>query len=98
MGICTIIILAPNKVYYTRSNPADIVDNPNQIGKKKKQIVGSENKVPLKRANSLPKELGSLSDIEFDLKFEKSLFRTKSETNLKETILDHVFTYFVNEK
>ena len=59
MGIYTIIIMAPNKVYYTRSNPdpnrADIVDNPDQIGKKKKQTVSSENEVPLKRADSLPK-------------------------------------------
>ena len=75
MGIYTINIPAPKKVYYTRSNPdpnpADIVDNLNQIGKKKKQIISLEIEVPLRKANSLPKELVSLSDIEFDLKFEK---------------------------
>ena len=75
MGIYKIIILAPKKVYYTRSNPdpnpADIVDNPDQIRKKKKQTDSSETDLPLKRVDSLPKELVSLSDIEFDLKFEK---------------------------
>ena len=74
MGIYTIIILAPKKVYYTRSNPdpnpADIVDNPDQIGKNKKQTVSSETEVSLKRVDSLHKELVSLSDIEFDLNFE----------------------------
>ena len=102
MGILTIIILAPKKFYYSRSNPdpnpPDIVDNLDQIGKKEKKIDSSETKIPLKSADSLPKELLSLSDIEFDLKFEKSLFRTKSETHLKEIVLDHVFTSFVKEK
>ena len=59
MGIYPINIMAPKKVYYTRSNPdpnpPDIVDNLDQIGKKKKKIVSSETKVPLKIADSLPK-------------------------------------------
>ena len=59
MGIYPINVLARKKVYYPRSNadpnPPDIVDNPDQIGKKKKQIVSSETEVPLKRADSLPK-------------------------------------------
>ena len=54
--------------------------------------------MPLRKANSLPKELVSLTDIDFDFKFENSLFRNKSETDLKETIIDLVFTSFVNEK
>ena len=66
--------------------------------KRKKQIVSLEAEVPLRKANSLPKELVSLTDIEFDFKFENSLFRNKSETYLKETIIDPVFTSFVNEK
>lgn len=102
MGIYTIIILAPKKFYYTISNLnpnlPDIVDNPNQIGKKKKQIVSLETELPLRKYNSLPKELVSLSDIDFDFKFENSLFRNKSETDLKETVIDPVFTSFMNEK
>ena len=74
--------MASRKTYYTRSNPDPkptvIVDNPDQIGKKKKQIVNLETEVPLRKSNSLPKELVSLNDIDFDLKFEYSLFKTKS--------------------
>ena len=78
--------LAPKKIYYTRNNPdpnpPDIVDNPNQIGeKKKKQSDSFETEITLKRADSLPNELVSLSDIDFDIKFEKYLFRTKSESD-----------------
>ena len=67
-------ILAPKKIYYTRSkpdpNPPEIVDNSDQIGKKKKKQIDSfETEIPLRRANSLPKELVSLSDIDFDLNF-----------------------------
>ena len=54
--------------------------------------------MPLRKYNSLPKELLSLYDNDFDFKFENSLFRNKSETDLKETIIDPVFTSFVNEK
>ena len=104
MGIQKKVILASRKTYYTRSNPdpkpAVIVDNREQIGKnkKKKQIVNLETEVPLRKANSLPKELVSLSDIYFDFKFEQSLFKTKSETDLKDTIIDLVFTSFLSEK
>ena len=102
MGIYTIIILDPKKLYYTRSNPnpnpADIVDNLNQIRKKRKQTVSLETEVSLIKADSLPKELVSLSNIEFDFRFEKSLFRTKSETDLKETIIDPTLISFVKEK
>ena len=40
----------------------------------------------------------SLTDIDFDFKFENSLFRNKSKSDLKETIIDPAFTSFVNEK
>ena len=50
MGIQKIVILASRKTYYTRSNtdpkPSVIVDNPYQIGKKKKQTVNLETEVP----------------------------------------------------
>ena len=96
------VILASRKVYYNRSNPNSkpviIVDNPDQIGKKKKQLENLEVEVSLKRVNSLPQELVSLQDIDFDLKFEHSLFRIKSESDLKITVLDLVFTSFLNTK
>ena len=40
----------------------------------------------------------SLNDIDFDLKFEYSLFKTKFETDLKITIIDPVFLSFLNAK
>ena len=40
----------------------------------------------------------SLTDIDFDFKFEQSLFRIKSETDLKDTVIDHVFTSFLKTK
>ena len=55
------------------SNPdpklAVIEDNSDRIGKKTKQIEDLDTKFSLIRANSLPQELVTLQDIEFDLKF-----------------------------
>ena len=48
--------------------------------------------------NSFPQELVSLQDIEFDLKFEHSLFRSKSESNLSTVILDPIFISFLEGK
>ena len=96
------IILASRKVYYTRSNPDPkpvvIVENPDRIGKKKKQLENLEVEVLLKRVNSLPQDLVSLQDIDFDLKFENSLFRSQSKSDLKTTFLDPVFISFLNTK
>ena len=98
MWVFKIVILASRKTYYTKSNPdpkpAVIVDNPDQIGKKKKQTVNLETEVPLRKANYLPKELVSLNDIDFDLKFKYSVFKTKFEIDLKNTIIDPVYFHF----
>ena len=89
------VILAYRKVYYTRSNPdpkpAVIVDNLDRIGKKKKHSENLEAEVSLIIVNSLPKELVSLQYIDFDLKFEHSLFKSKSENDLKTIVLDLTF-------
>ena len=73
MWVLKTVILASRKIYYTSSNPDPkptvIVDNLDQIGKKKKQLEYLEPEVSLKRVNSLPQELVSLQDIDFDLKF-----------------------------
>ena len=82
------------KVYYTRSNPDPklvvIVDNPDRIGKKK-QREDLDAKVSLLRVNSLPQKVVSLQDIEFDLEFEHSLFRNKSESDLNNIVIDPGF-------
>ena len=94
--------MASRKTYYTRSNPdpkpAVIVDNPDRIGKKKKQTKNLEFEVSLIRVNSLPQELVSLQYIDFDLKFEHSLFKSKFENDLKTTVLDPAFISFLNAK
>ena len=50
------------------------------------------------RVISLPSELESLQDIDFDLKFEHSLFKRKSENDLKNVVLDPNFISFLNAK
>jgi len=42
----------------------------------------------LVRSSSLPTKVLSLEDIPFDLKFELSLFRSKSKTSLSEIVFD----------
>ena len=94
--------MASRKVYYTRYNsdpkPVVIVDNPDRIGKNKKYIEDLDIKISLNRVNSLPQELVSLQDMEFDLKFENSLFRRKYESNLSNDVLDPVFISFLESK
>lgn len=79
-------------------NPIVIVDNPDRIRKKKKQTKNLEAEVSLIRVNSLPQELVSLQHIDFDLKFEHSLFKIKYENDLKTTILEPDFVSFLNTK
>ena len=74
------------------------MDNPDRIGKKKKHIEDLDVKISLNRVNSLPQELVSLQDIEFDLKFGNSLFISKSESNLNIVGLDPSFNSFLESK
>ena len=101
-GYWKIVIIASRKSYYTRSNPDPkpvvIVDNPDRIGKKKKQTENLEAEISLIRVNSLPSELVSLQNIDFDLKFEHSLFKSKYESDLKTVVLDPGFVSFFNAK
>ena len=66
--------------------------------KRKKQTENLEAKISLIRVNSLPSELVSLEDIDFDLKFEHSLFKSKSKSDLKTVVLDPSFISFFNAK
>ena len=52
----------------------------------------------LSRYNSLLEKFETLQDIEFDLNFEQSLFRTKSESDLHETVIDLDFISFIETK
>jgi hypothetical protein len=83
--------LAPKRAY-TRSHPdpepAIATDNPEQLLRKKTIAEGSVSHNPLQRSPSLPEELVSLQDLDFDILFEQSLFRTKSDSFVAETVLD----------
>jgi hypothetical protein len=88
---CEIEILAPKKIH-TRSNPdpeaAIPVSDPENIVHKRKENPVTPVLHP-DRYLSLPKDrVTSIEDLEFDVKFEQALFRTKSESCLSETIFD----------
>jgi hypothetical protein len=63
-------------------------DNPEQFLRKKTIAKGSVRHNPLQKSPSLPEELVSIQDLDFDIFFEQSLFRTKSDSFVAETILD----------
>lgn len=44
--------------------------------------------IPLSRYNSLPEKFETLQDIEFDLPFQQSLFRSKYEAFVDQTVID----------
>ena len=83
--------MAPKKIY-TRANPdpnpPTIVDNPEKLLKTQK-VQEEKNTSFLSRSISLPsKDIKTIDDIPFDLKFELSLFRSKSESDLTQTVID----------
>ena len=94
--------MASIRVHYTRSNPdlepVVIVDIPDRVLKKNKKLESLGNKNSLIKENSLPNKLSSLQDIEFDLAFEKSLFKTKSKSDISNSIIDPDFISFIETK
>ena len=50
------------------------------------------------KAHSLPNKLSNLQDIEFDLAFEQTLFRTKSKSDIHNTVIDPDFISFIETK
>ena len=87
----TVEILAPKRIY-TRDNPdpnpSEAVENPKKILRKSNSKVGKET-YQLHKSTSLPVEgVESINEIAYDLKFEHSLFRTKSESHLEHIIFD----------
>ena len=79
---------------YTRSNrdphPADLVEYPERLVLKQRyqHTKIHSNHIPLVRSSSLPAKVLSLEDIPFDLKFELSLFRSKSKTSFSDIFFD----------
>ena len=94
--------MAPKKTHYTKSNPdlnpATIVDDPNRILRKPKKVETQTSSSQTIKANSLPEESSTLEEIIFDLSFDLSLFRTKSENEIDETMLDPNFIQLIESK
>jgi hypothetical protein len=86
-------VMAPKRVF-TRSHPnpepAIATDNPERLLMKKNTAEVSRSHIPLMRSPSLPEKLVSFQDLEFDISFQQSLFRTKSDSFFSETALDQM--------
>jgi hypothetical protein len=83
--------MAPKRIY-TRANldpnPPEAVENPEKILRKSNSKVGKDT-YQLHKSISLPAEgVESVDEIAYDLKFEHSLFRAKSESHLDHIIFD----------
>ena len=77
---------------YTRSNPDpnphEQVENPKRILKFKKQLEESQPPI-LERIVSVETDsVKTIDDLKFDLKFEHSLFDSKSDLDLSEVVID----------
>lgn len=84
--------MASSSKKYTRSNPYldpnSPVEDPERILKTKKQK--DQSTLPIfQRSNSLAIDsVKTLDGLKFDLKFQYSLFRSKSDSNPKEVVID----------
>ena len=82
--------MAPKKIYTRKNhdpNPIlELVEDPEKLLRKKKARNGTS--ISLNRSISLPKEgVISVEDLEFDEKFEQSLFKSKSDSYLNQIVL-----------
>ena len=66
--------------------------------RKNKNVESLGNKNSLIKENSLPNKLSSLQHIEFNLSFEQTLFKTKSESELHNNVIDPDFISFIENK
>ena len=83
--------MAPKKIYTKKNldpNPIlELVEDPEKLLRKKK--AHNDIGISLNRSTSLPKEgVISVEDFEFDEKFELSLFRSKSDSDLTQIVFD----------
>ena len=101
------------QIYVKRSHPdpkpPEIVYDTQRIGRRTKdtskksikqiissEILGSNN--PLQRAQSLPVKLETLQDVDFQLKFEKILFRRKSLNWVGTIVLNQLILHLDSPK
>jgi len=83
--------MAPKRVY-TKSHldlePPKILDDLEKLIRKRSFAESQGSNSALSRENSLPKNFVSIYDIQLELPFEHSLFMTKFESFVDETIID----------
>ena len=84
---------------YTRTNPdpkpAPVVHNPNLILRRLKIQESSVSPTPSIKAYSFPNEWLFLEYLPFDLLFDISLFRTRSESALEDIVIDPKFIAYL---
>jgi hypothetical protein len=80
------------KIIHTRSHlgpePVKFLDDLEKLIRKRSLAESQGSSSPPPQETSLPEKFVTIQDIQFDLPFEKILFRTKSESFVDETILD----------
>ena len=67
--------------------PVKVVDKPEKLFEKISTAESQGSSSTLPRATSLPEKLFIIQDINFDLPFEHSLFKTKSDSFGDEIVL-----------
>jgi hypothetical protein len=83
--------LAPKRIhtrYHPDPEPATVVDDLEKLLRKRNTVEGYRSHIPLHRATSLLKKLVTIQDLEFDLPFEQSFFKTNFDSFESETVLD----------
>lgn len=73
------------------TNYVRVVDNPKLISRKSKKEECFVSQIPLVKANSCATEWLFLGELPFDVPFDLSSFRTKSEHAIDEIVLDPNF-------
>lgn len=74
--------MAPKRIHtraHPYQNPPNILDNLEKLIRKKRLTESKGSNSPLPRANSFPDIFVTIENIQFNLPFELSLFRTKFE-------------------
>ena len=96
--------MAPRTIYTRRNpdpdpNPPKVVEDPERILRRKKRKVDSG--IPLiSRSVSFPKEgFISVDYLQFYMKFEQSLFKSKLDSDLVQIVFHHgIFNTFIPNK
>ena len=83
--------MAPKRIYRRANpypNPPKEVENPEKILRKSSSKVGKETYQLHKSTSSPAKGVESVDEMIFDLKFERSLFKSKFESDLGQIVFN----------